>query len=450
MKFSLDNKNIEANRGITLIALIVTIIVLLILAGITVATLTGDNGLISKTGEAKDVTERSNEKEELEIEILGLYDKRGRLDVNQVIQKLRENIKNLDTVVATDEKFPVRVTYKNRHKYIITNDGEVMILIEAGEAAPSYSNALYVSDGKIAIIPGGYTVSSEATEQSIDNGLVIKKGENEWVWIPVEDSSVMYSEANTNTDWKLNGTNVVTKYKSNSSIIQGITRDNPDTNNYREPGILYDTSFDNNQENLESAGFISYEKMAEGLRDDYKEMIESVKQNKGFYVGRYELSEAGTQKNQEPITDISWYKLYKKCKEIDSNGVETRMIWGCQWDQICNFISTSGDKVILTDSRTYGNYLDSDENAKVIVDGVNKYGKKQVTGYSDYWKTNNIYDLAGNCWEWTQEAKDQNIRAVRGGSGNTDGASYQVTYRTIASPNNIYSNRSSRAVLYVK
>lgn len=27
-----------------------------------------------------------------------------------------------------------------------------------------------------------------------------------------------------------------------------------------------------------------------------------------------------------------------------------------------------------------------------------KYGSKQVTGFSEYWKANNIYDLAGNCW----------------------------------------------------
>ena len=45
--------NKERNKGITLIALVITIIVLLILAGVTIATLTGDNGLLTKAGETK-------------------------------------------------------------------------------------------------------------------------------------------------------------------------------------------------------------------------------------------------------------------------------------------------------------------------------------------------------------------------------------------------------------
>ena len=53
----------KKEKGITLIALVITIIVLLILAGVTVATLTGDNGLLTKTNEAKESTEIETEKE---------------------------------------------------------------------------------------------------------------------------------------------------------------------------------------------------------------------------------------------------------------------------------------------------------------------------------------------------------------------------------------------------
>ena len=59
------NKN--RNNGITLIALIITIIVLLILAGITVSMLTGDNGLLNKTSEAQFKSDLSSFKEQLEI-----------------------------------------------------------------------------------------------------------------------------------------------------------------------------------------------------------------------------------------------------------------------------------------------------------------------------------------------------------------------------------------------
>ena len=50
------------SKGITLIALVITIIVLLILAGITIATLTGDNGIIGKAINAKNETNKANVK----------------------------------------------------------------------------------------------------------------------------------------------------------------------------------------------------------------------------------------------------------------------------------------------------------------------------------------------------------------------------------------------------
>ena len=50
-------------RGITLIALVITIVVLLILAGVTIATLTGDNGIITRANEAKEATEKAKQDE---------------------------------------------------------------------------------------------------------------------------------------------------------------------------------------------------------------------------------------------------------------------------------------------------------------------------------------------------------------------------------------------------
>ena len=60
-------KEIPSNKGITLIALIITIIVLLILAGVSIAMLTGENGLIAKAATSKAKTEKAEleEKEKL-------------------------------------------------------------------------------------------------------------------------------------------------------------------------------------------------------------------------------------------------------------------------------------------------------------------------------------------------------------------------------------------------
>ena len=55
-------KGRSSNKGITLIALVITIIVLLILAGVSIAMLTGENGVLTKATEAKDQTEIAQEK----------------------------------------------------------------------------------------------------------------------------------------------------------------------------------------------------------------------------------------------------------------------------------------------------------------------------------------------------------------------------------------------------
>lgn len=66
------------NRGITLIALVITIIVLLILAGISIATLTGENGLLSKAETAKKETQRASAEEKVKIAVLRKLRKRWR------------------------------------------------------------------------------------------------------------------------------------------------------------------------------------------------------------------------------------------------------------------------------------------------------------------------------------------------------------------------------------
>ena len=61
------NMSMKENKGITLVALVVTIIVLLILAGITIAMLTGENGIIRKAFEAKEATEYAQIEEEVAL-----------------------------------------------------------------------------------------------------------------------------------------------------------------------------------------------------------------------------------------------------------------------------------------------------------------------------------------------------------------------------------------------
>ena len=98
----MENKRMKKNSGITLVALVVTIIVLLILAGITIAMLTGENGIINKAFQAKDATEYAQVQEEVmlawtEVQadaIIENYSKQELADkLEEVLQKTDPNAK---------------------------------------------------------------------------------------------------------------------------------------------------------------------------------------------------------------------------------------------------------------------------------------------------------------------------------------------------------------------
>lgn len=109
----------KKNKGITIIALVITIIVLLILAGVSIATLFGSNGIISQANRAKLATEVANAKEKLEVEVLGCYETNGKLS----LEKLKGNIPNIDGKIESEE-FPLEVEVDG-YQFEITAEGRV-------------------------------------------------------------------------------------------------------------------------------------------------------------------------------------------------------------------------------------------------------------------------------------------------------------------------------------
>lgn len=101
----------RANNGITLIALVITIIVLLILAGVAIATLTGENGILTQAGNAKTETTKSEALEKVQLEVLGSYGTDGSLD-NGLLQTNLNNIKGIKEKLdeIDDTSFPLTVT----------------------------------------------------------------------------------------------------------------------------------------------------------------------------------------------------------------------------------------------------------------------------------------------------------------------------------------------------
>ena len=91
MKEKLNMFDRNSTKGITLITLVVTIIVLLILAGVSIAALSGPNGLVKRANEAKTETGKAGAEEKVEVEVLRSFDNRGSLST----ELLNENLKNV-------------------------------------------------------------------------------------------------------------------------------------------------------------------------------------------------------------------------------------------------------------------------------------------------------------------------------------------------------------------
>ena len=299
--------------------------------------------------------------------------------------------------------------------------------------------------------------STAPSQDSVDHGLVIKDDSgNEWVWIPVPDVTVMCNTSNT-TEYTLCGTTgetaVKTKLYSKTITIgtdtnkKTMTRTTPGTSSgYREPDLVtsYDVTDTYYKTILGETG--TKEQLAQLFVDEYKAMIESVSKYGGFYIGRYELSGTVTEPTEKPgktLTKTDWYNLYNACRSSKlqaSDKVKTQMIWGCQWDVTMNWLISSGAKTsdeVNKDSSTWGNYNNYNA-ANNYTEGTAGYeknaGSPQNTGSSENWKANNIYDLAGNVWEWTQEAGGTSRRAGRGGCYNLHGSGYPASNRANNSP----------------
>ena len=117
----------KQERGITLIALITTIIVLLILAGITIGAITGSNGIIGQAQSAKEETEISQEKEIIDISTVEAMGKnnRGNLEEEEFQTAVSNHTNGKAEVTDTGEEFEVFFEESNRY-YTVDKDGNIL------------------------------------------------------------------------------------------------------------------------------------------------------------------------------------------------------------------------------------------------------------------------------------------------------------------------------------
>ena len=417
-------QKIKSKSGITLVALVVTIVVLLILAGVSLSLVIGNDGIMKRAKEAKE--------------------KYGQASKNEQ--------KDLDTVEDYMNKMTGEGSGTEKGTVVKVNVGEPATGVATINGKAGNTNNPTIPKGYTPINAGKATWgdgTSSPAQSSIDNGLVIQDGSgNQWVWVPVEEIS-KYCES-VDSGVKISGSTVTTKKYTKLSIEIGtekdkttITRGLPDSDSYREPALLDG----DDDANAKEAGFTDANDMATKMVREYETMIKSIEKYGGFYIGRYELSgtvDNPTEKTGTTIIDKNWYELYNACKKIgaksdgsDKEGIATRMIWGCQWDATCDFIATKGERKDITKSSTWGNYANyntSNNYTEGTTGYVKDAGTKQDTGTSEYWKANNIYDIAGNCFEWTQEANSADSRACRGGYCFSNGSSVPASSRNYGNP----------------
>ena len=277
-----------------------------------------------------------------------------------------------------------------------------------------------------------YYPSSEfkrVKETNLDNGLVIEDGNgNQYVWVEVPKNATVYHTAG------LNITNFTddeyTKIENDLHTYTSVYRNGTE---HKDTWVA-----DNNN----TGWFTESEYYAQK-----KTMLKSVYQNGGFYVGRYETGiDASKQKqrifnaNSEKLTihDVTQTPVIKAnaypytwvnrtqaqvlAKNMNSGTKTSSLMFGVQWDLILAFMHIKGNvsnNEINVDSTNLGNYQNNtwnitNKDVKYSTDdGINynncPYEKKQeenvllTTGSSEKFAHMNIYDIAGNVWEYTLE-----------------------------------------------
>ena len=418
--------------------MVVTIVVLLILAGVSISLVVDKNGIIQKSKDA-------------------------RREYGQAKANEQEDLSNLSDMIeeATGKVTLAKVPVGTKASKNGTINGE------AGN-----SNNPTIPKGYIPIDTATSTWGdggSAPSQDSVNHGLVIKdEQDNEWVWVPVDSTTLATMYEESSDEKTLCGTTGETAVKTkiySKSITIGtdsnkttMTRATPGkSNGYREPdlvvgsdGARYDAKDTYYKKILGETG--TKEQLAQLFVDEYKAMIESVSKYGGFYIGRYELSEVGVQKDKATLTSTNWYNLYNACRNSKlqaSDKVKTQMIWGCQWDTTMNWLISSGAKTsdeVNKDSSSWGNYNNTSVKADDGTTVLKANGKDQKlnTGKTTFTMANNIYDLAGNCWEWTQEAYDTYHRAGRGGLYNFNGSYSPASFRNLYYPDVSYSSVGAR------
>ena len=490
----MKQKNKKLEKGITLIALIITIIILLILAGVTITMLTGDNGILKQATNARETNTKAELEEQVKLAVMASK-VNDTASIN--IETLEDEINKISGTTITksaDDKLPWTVK-KGSYEVTITEDGTITTNTTGKDDGKKddckkdddkkEEDTRTVLEQATAAMPEGSTIDSTTNENT---GIVmIDSNGNEWVWIEVP--STVFTNATSSTDYENIKTDLIT-YASDyreGAYRQGL---NWTDEWYAMDGETLVTAstegLTDEQKLLNNGCGLTYNE----YNTNYNKMLSSIYTNKGFYIGRYEAGIEGSDTDtslsrysRTEITSDSPKAVSKKdmipynfvtCSDAQqlANGMSTgnktsSLMFGIQWDLVCKFLEVKGNwdtttntaqYYIKQNSTSWGNHADSsitlargkynilpssssstwksfniDTKNYVTSSQTNSstsYKQLLTTGASENTNKMNIYDFAGNEFEWTLEKATvtQPIYpcGIRGGGYDSNGSYYSA------------------------
>lgn len=418
------------NKGVTLIALAVTIVVMLILAGVTISVLNGENGIVKQAQKAKEESKIKELKEKVRIDIAGkrVENINGELRVSvlkEILDKYFDNVP-VETQITSETKLKAKEEY-GKYEMKISD-------IDVGEITYETSYTIFKDvNGEQVPIPEGYIVSENSDENIVNKGLVISDSRgNEYVWISCTVDSSSNKLQYKRTEWGVekDGTDNSRAIKDELTLKDiDVTYSKTDTDN----GI-------NEEISKEIVAQINAEK-------------ESIKKYGGYYIGRYEVGKdnktAVIKAEQEPYVNIKWSKAYELAKGIGGGeGATTYLCSSYSWDTAINFIQNTTGKNYATSIIGFnGNWKSQevkDSSGKVIkpVNTAQRLNTGLTTALC------NIYDMGGNVGEFTTELNPGTSETVvlRGDRYSNSPAGY----RWDRDSGGAVSNCGFRATLFLK
>ncbi len=403
-------KNIAKNtKGITLIALVITIIVLLILAGVSIAMLTGENGILNQAQEAKTQTEFKSAEEKVKLAIMGARADDGQMTVDEIKREV-----SYQGGSVTGDTFPVQVQMDG-HTFTVDANGTVTSNGSGGNQ-PSGQGTLgtvtgeetsntTVQDslGNKVVVPAGFKVQD--SRKTVPEGIVIvdisheaTKG-SEFVWIPV---------GTVNRD---EGEPVTIKLSRYTFGATGKETDHGDK------GI----SIGNDYQELETSGYYG-----NATAKDINAFKISAERNNGYYIGRYEARDKDTttartystsDTNQLVCTPdnyvYNWITQTQAAERsqkmyAENSNFTSDLVNSYAWDTAITFLQAFDNRAEEAKTKPYSRQ-NSLNTGNLAEKGTNNLETKDVIC--------NVYDMASNTREWTTETykMHSNGNVSRGG-----------------------------------